>query len=375
LNPADRRLWPYSTRASLYATVVVFLGLTLLVVALRIRLGWPSDGSEGTLLVGVPLLSLVPLFLVLVDAMIRRGGAIEVPGVKLVFAQVQNARIEGVRVPANISTLGTLVEMSDPDIILDALGDATESDVVVINLEDGNAWVETRLLVLLEGADRLGKPRVVVFVGMGNGNAQRLQGWGYADELLRAMLHPVSDDVRAKQYRRFVQQARAAGNQWDLVAPQPPDDGPDGPPSTLPWPDSVQRNDERADPPLATHYSDLAFDSETGDRDHLFVEKALASELSIQVEQKWAEPRWVTLGRLGELFGDALRHRYVDQCWSDAEQNRAFLKSDDEHLVLTGPEGYEGIVPRVTVLNEYVRVLVEHATCTSDGENDDCNVS
>jgi hypothetical protein len=311
---------------------------------------------------------------------------------------VQNARIEGIAVPANIGARGTPVPQSATVMILDALRDATASDVVVLDLEDGTAWWETRLLVLLEGADRLGKPSVVVFVGMGNGITQRLQGWGYATELLRAMLHPDddpedADDVgdddaepdasatdstpdadsdaeRARRYRRFVQRARAAGHQWDLVGPHPPNDGPHGPPNTLPWRDS-EPNDVGADQPLAIKYYYQAFDDETGDRDHLFVEKALASELSIHIEENWAEPWRVTPKRLTELFGDAVRHTYVDQRWSDAEQSRAFLESDDAHLVLAGPDGYEGVVSRVTLLNEYVRSMVEHANRASDANGED----
>jgi hypothetical protein len=48
--------------------------------------------------------------------------------------------------------------------ILDTLRQATGDYVVVVDLEDGKAWWETRLLVLLAGAVRLGKPDKIVFV-------------------------------------------------------------------------------------------------------------------------------------------------------------------------------------------------------------------
>ena len=39
------------------------------------------------------------------------------------------------------------------------------SEIAVIDLEDGQAWWETRLLVLLAGAVRLKKPDKIVFLG------------------------------------------------------------------------------------------------------------------------------------------------------------------------------------------------------------------
>ena len=53
--------------------------------------------------------------------------------------------------------------------ILDALREATACEVVIIDLEDGQAWWETRLLVLLAGAVRLKRPERVVFVGKDGG--------------------------------------------------------------------------------------------------------------------------------------------------------------------------------------------------------------
>jgi hypothetical protein len=61
-------------------------------------------------------------------------------------------------VPSNIGVPGQAVQDSLTTNILDALKQATDCEVVIIDLEDGRAWWETRLLVLLAGAVKLEGP-------------------------------------------------------------------------------------------------------------------------------------------------------------------------------------------------------------------------
>lgn len=99
-------------------------------------------------------------------------------------------------------------------MILDSLKQATESDVAVVDLGDGSDWWETRLMVLLAGAERLGKPKMIVFVGREEKIAGRFQGWSHVSDLLSCLVraHP--------QYERSLQASRAAARQWELVEPQ-----------------------------------------------------------------------------------------------------------------------------------------------------------
>ena len=71
----------------------------------------------------------------------------------------------GLQIASNIGVPGQPVTDSDTQQILDTLKQATASNVVVVDLEGGKAWWETRLLVLLAGAVRLGKPDKIVFLG------------------------------------------------------------------------------------------------------------------------------------------------------------------------------------------------------------------
>lgn len=339
---SDRNLWPFTPRASIFATVGMLFGLLLLFAVLRVSTGWPSERSEGVVLGGVLLVSLLPVILVLLDNVMQRGGVIEVRGVKLDFTRMRAVGTSGVTVPVNVGVRGEPVSDSGTTEILESLRQAMSSDIVVIDLEEGQAWWETRLLVLLAGAERIGRPKMVAFVGTEGGKPQRFQGWGYADELLRALSRV------DPQYQRSLQRARAAGRQWELVEPAPLDN-PQDPPAVPTTPAWITGD-------LATAYSWMAFDN-TGAKHELFVEQVLASELGNRIESPEGA-REVTLVRLEELFRSVLHRESIDQTWSDGRQIENFFESEDEYLALTRRGRYDGLVSRLIVLNEFVRSLV-----------------
>jgi hypothetical protein len=142
MNDTDRRLWPFRPRASLISAAVLLVGLLLLVAVLRASAGWPSAQSENAVLIGVLLLSLLPILLALLDVIIERGTIIEYAGVKVNFSQSRDTGTPSITVASNIGVRGEPISSSHTTRILDALKDAlkqaTTSDVVIIDLEDGH---------------------------------------------------------------------------------------------------------------------------------------------------------------------------------------------------------------------------------------------
>lgn len=184
MTDSDRRFWPFKPRVSIISTIILLVGLFLLVAMVRSTMGWPSEKSETAVFLGVLLLSMLPVLLALLDTVIERGGIIEYGGVKIDFSQVRQTGMSGITVPVNIGIRGESVTDSSTTQILDALRQATACDVAIIDLEEGQAWWETRLLVLLAGAVRLRKPEKIVFVGTDSGKQQCFQGWAHANDLL-----------------------------------------------------------------------------------------------------------------------------------------------------------------------------------------------
>jgi len=146
MSESTSRFWPFDARVSIVSAIALLVVLLFLVAVLRETINWPSEKSENFVLMGVLLMSLLPVFLAVVDVFIERGGVIEYKGVKIDFSQVQTVGISGITVPANIGVRGEPVSDSGTSEILEALRRATACDVVIIDLEEGRAWWETRLL-------------------------------------------------------------------------------------------------------------------------------------------------------------------------------------------------------------------------------------
>ena len=87
MTDLDLKFWPYKPRLTLAATAAVLVGLLLATAALRALAKWPTEKSETVVLIGVLLLSLLPIALALLDVIIDRGGSIKYGGVEIDFAR------------------------------------------------------------------------------------------------------------------------------------------------------------------------------------------------------------------------------------------------------------------------------------------------
>jgi hypothetical protein len=373
---------------------------------LRATINWPGEKSETTVLIGILLLSLTPLLLALVDAIIEHGGVIKAGGVEIDFSQVPQIGMSGFTVPPNIGITGQAVADSGTTEILDALKQATTCDVVIIDLEDGQAWWETRLLVLLVGAVRLRKPQKLVFIGKDKGIDKCFQGWSHPMELLPLLLqaHP--------QYLRSYYAAKAAAHQWELIEPTSDIENPPKLPFTQKTIDkhrfkdndlvlkllkkgiiksvSYQQNLTRFDDSIANEnelrqrlekiagievepivdiwqkcsqnglahqHPWMAFDYTTGLPNQLFAEQLLASDLGEKIEQT-EEPKRISLVRLEELFRPVLHKESIDESWPAERQLSEFLNFASDYLAVTQNSKYSTMVSRLAVLNSIVKTLL-----------------
>jgi hypothetical protein len=348
----SRRLWPFSTKSSLVSAGMILVGLPILLAILRQTSDWPGDDSETEVLLGILVLSLMPILLVLLDSVIERGGVIEYRGIKVDFSQSRAVARVGITVPPNIGVQGKALTDSDTAEILATLKQATASDVVIIDLEDGQAWWETRLMVLLSGAQRLGRPNKVVFVGTEGGKEQQFQGWAYSRDLYYRFVreHP--------EWEPMVQAARAANRQWELVEPvnPVPPVQPGSPPGQAPalkhptWFGT-----------LATNNAWMTFQPAAGLHNELFAEQVLQSELGSEVELK-DQPKGVSLVRLEEIFRPILIKDRLDLSWTTEKQLTYALELDAPFVALTRNGTYSALVSKVSLLNEVVKSLIEVRT-------------
>jgi hypothetical protein len=187
-----------------------------------------------------------------------------------------------------------------------------DKDVAIIDLEQGSAWWETRLLALVAGATRLGRPGVIVFVATDGGVAQRFRGWAKADAILPLLLH--SDRRYPVSYAR----ARAAANQWSLVEPTFP-----GPPPPPFWVSG-----------LAQQHGWMAYDSRTGLPNELAFEQFLAADLGASIEIPEGGKR-ITMVRLDELFEPVLQRTAIEESWSDEKKVEMLIQAPASYVAVT----------------------------------------
>jgi hypothetical protein len=325
-SSARVRFWPFSQRAALLLAPVVFVVLLI---------GWGlgrsvlhfQTVSSGWVLLGIGLISGVPVLLLILEGMAVQGGSVEVGSVKIALT-AGATRQAHVVVPRNAAPPGAQINDSGSTSILESLRDAKSSNIVVIDLERGQAWWETRLLIVCAGARRLGQPEVVVFVADSAGKPNQFVGWSRAGDLLDVLLTNSAYLVPFERAAALSAAARLARGVpppvlvtlppdrfWMVEAPAP------GQPTMNPF----------------------------------LEEQLLAAELA-PLE---AVPAQITETSLRSLFSTVLHQRSVDQTDRDSDWFRKALLLDAAYLPITDGGTYVGLMPRSAVVSTVLLQLAD----------------
>lgn len=341
MKKSDQHFWPYKPKISILSAIILLIVLLLITGILRSTIGWPSDGSTNTVLIGILLISLLPVLLAILDVIIDRGGKIGYGDFKIDFSKVQNSSIASITVPANIGVPGQAVSDSGTMDILKALRESTANSVVIIDLEEGQAWWETRLLVLLSGAVRLGCPDKIVFVATKSGRQQSFIGWASASKLLNCLLKPNT------KYQRPFHIAKSIAAQWRLVSPLYPI-----PPQNVQLPQALIWIQGEA-----KNRQWMAFDNNTGLPNEFFEEQVLQNELGREIERVEGGNS-ITISGLGNLFESVLNRNSIEKNLSTEEQMKGYFKDDESFIAITENGKYTSLVSRLAVFNELLKNLV-----------------
>jgi hypothetical protein len=349
---SEQRIWPFSTGAGLLASVLLLFGLLVLVGLARKILDWPANAAQGGILTAVLVLSLLPIALALIDIIIARGAVVEYRGIKVDFSKSRYRAAPEVTVAANIGVRGRAVTDSGSVEILSALHEAVGQDAIVIDLEAGDAWWETRLLVLLAGAERIGKPECVVFVGKVAMQEQRYLGWSRTEYLLPRLL---AVNLR---YPELLQATRAAAAGWALREPAIRYTGTESVQQNPPFPLAVQG-------PIAAKYGWMALDYTTGLNNPYVAEQMLQSELGAMFEVPGASLT-ISSATLDALFAPVLYQEAIDQEWPSERQLRALMDARAPYVAITQDGRYQALALRQDLTNVVLKSVVRR----DEGQDD-----
>jgi hypothetical protein len=315
---------------------VIFFFLVIAHGMARAVMDWPDPRFGGWVLLGIAVLSLLPVLLVLIELLATAGGSVKVAGVAFSFTGESMMKVaEAVRsttLAENLETpSGAPVSQSSLRSILRALRRAHDSEVTVVDLRGGQTWWETRLFILIAGAARTGRPLAIAFVGERNGKQGAFLGWAAPERLLGA--HLAAEPDLADAYHT----ARREATQWRIGTPAPPRPG--KPPSVmLPWAAQLELPPVDGEPP----------------------DPAFADELFLQAQLDRRDPesqRHVTIQRLMELYEAVLVTDRVDVD-ADIDAWAKLLRSSQQRFfAMTTANVFKALVPREAVLSTLVAQL------------------
>jgi hypothetical protein len=175
------KIWPWSARVAVLLIPAILVVLVIAHAVARTQLDWPDERYGGWVLLGIALLSLLPVLLMLIELLALAGGSLKVAGVAFSFSgeslKVAGA-VRSTTLAENLETPDNApVAQTSLNSVLRALRRAHDSEVTIVDLRHGRTWWETRLFILIAGAARTGRPKAIGFIGDRNGKQGVFLGW------------------------------------------------------------------------------------------------------------------------------------------------------------------------------------------------------
>jgi hypothetical protein len=358
--------WKHLAGIGLLAGLLI-LGLFALASWVRATRDWPTERSDNLLLIGILIIGLIPLALVLIDALIQRGGSLSFQGITIDLAATTSPAVD-FRIDTNIGVEGETVSDSSSRQILDALRKSATSDIAVLDLEDGKAWWETRLFILAAGAVRLGKPRAIVFGASTDRQAKTFLGWASPRSLLDALLD--GRNPRHVTYLEIYGLALDAAEKWqrevDKLGPNPPAGTAVAVPSDLPpvpqdwsWQSWVLVDDRgRPNPFIAEQFIALALGKEIEDK---WRAVPPPTDPNASSAEKFPKAVTITEQALNTMFADKLHRSAIEETATSDAQVDAFLRDTGEFAAITRHGTYVRMASRTALMEGLVQQLLVSA--------------
>lgn len=350
-------LWAWSGRSAIISVPVILATLLIIYGVLRGVAKWPDDRYQGWVLLGVVLLSLLPVALLMFGTLASRGGSLKLPGgVGLSFEGASNAAASTVRSTTLSENLDTpsspALQSTKMRSVLRALRDASRSEVTVVNLRGGEVWWESRLFILIAGAARRSRPKAIAFIGERAGRSGVFLGWAPPSLLFAAHTAAVP------KFRHAERIASAKALRWELGEPPPSDASQT---VTLPWPATTVPADVSKSPVTlrqATMGLPVTNDEPESDPRYayeLFLQEILDSDHPSNDRELFQ--RHVSITRLRELYEAVLVEDQIDDQAKEDAWVKLLSSSPRPFFALTSNDIFKALVPRDTLVTALITAI------------------
>jgi hypothetical protein len=338
-------LWPFGAPIALAAVPVIWLALAASLWMTHRWLDWPTSASASGLVYLAAAVGLVPVGLLVLEAVARRGGAVTTRWGGIDFGKgVKAEERPAVEIQTSLGFEGQPINDSSVASVHQTLNAARTNDIVRLDLGTGDSWWMTRLFALCYGAVRADAPKILVFVGRNAGVDHAFLGWIRPRDALRLLR------AQRPHLRFALDRAESIARYLTTVAPTvrparpvPPSKDPQFQPLLQP----------------ANAYARNPSIQGLGEETPLRVLLDLLGKYEALPGPEY--PRGgerMTTGVLVDVFGTELRRQSIDVAWPDERQLDAFFASTDDQVAILDRERFVRIVPRTLLENALLRQVL-----------------
>lgn len=118
MTNADTKFWPFKPRFSIVISIVLAIVMLIITGIIRSIVNWPSEASPNAILIGILLLSLLPVFLAIFDAIISKGGSIGYKDFKIDLGKYSNQGFQVLQFPQTLACPVQRLLIAEPAIYL-----------------------------------------------------------------------------------------------------------------------------------------------------------------------------------------------------------------------------------------------------------------
>jgi hypothetical protein len=348
VSPRDEgvALWPFGVLIAMAAVPIVWLLLAAILWMTNRWLDWPTTASAGGLLYLAVAIGLVPIVLLILEAIARGDGSVTTPWGGINFrAGAKTEDRPAVEVQTGLGFEGQPINDSMVVSVHQTLDEARANDIVRLDLGKGENWWMTRLFALSFGANRIGAPKLFAFVGRDAGIDHAYLGWIHPPDALR-ILRTERPHLRVA-LDRAESIARYMTSVGSTVPPAPPTGVPAGDPQFQPLMEPATT--------YATHPLFQGLGEETALRVLLDL---LGRYEALPGPGQPVGGERVTVSVLVDVFGPELHRQAIDVSWTDERQLDEFFATTDEYIAIVDQRRFVRIVPRSQLENDLLRQLL-----------------
>jgi hypothetical protein len=311
------------------AAAALFAGMLAVFAALGAVTGYPKGNEWQFAIIAALCVGAIPLIFRVLSFLQHTRSSLDIKGIKIDFGKA--VTVPAVQLAENVVDKNQLVTDSGTQAVVAVARQAHRSPVVVVDLQNGDAWYKTRLFALAAPALEFGYPRVIVFLATLNGTPCSFLGFAEATAVANAIMKDAPYELAFRAALDKYHQLSALAKQ----ALRPPN---------LALQADVDReaNDFEGRPSLMA----------------IMIHQTIGLEPAPPIQPPIGQPPWINAIEVQQLLGSELHTDKIEDRKKDPDAIARFLSSKADYIAVVRDHQFVGLVPALRVLREILNTLI-----------------